>query len=884
MHDKFHAVLPDGYGFDFIIEKKGNRYDYTVSGSRSVKISHIYYANTIQSFTVTDEDGVIYTFSEGDTPFRHGQANWMFTSNVSWQLTEIYLPNSGGSITFNYDYSIEPDYIYGMEDAAVKMSYERPFHPINNLYCGRGIEIINCNLIPTREPYNYKMKLLSSISGSDFDIFLDYQNPQQQAAHNCVKKIRIEETVGSIEVDLAMYEDAPNLVKLESVTIKNPSTSDKPQIYRCTYPGIWGFTGIDHWGFSNFGRTDIQIANFNLYVPFDVVYHRFNGNGVTAINKSPQDPCPYYKIKLLNSNQNYDHRAPALPDQHGVLSRLEFPTGGYTDFEFENHQFLSSTGDNGDYIHDSKEKVSKPAGGFRIKKITNYDSNGKVAEMKNFRYGKTYFEAREDNNKFAYMALQRPNIHTGVGEAVVDPNILTYMNYRRKMLGSTSIVREMVLGLHNVNEFDTNLLFKDECWYWECEFSSANFRKLLNGRPPVIYPEVTVYYGEIGDDYYYTPEKTTGKTVYKYDFYDCRSDNYDHNTSTVPCHVFFECPVYYGHTLAYESKSYRYNNLKEKIDYRIDGQSYEPINREKNDWRYESIRIKDYQYTNPYTLYYDYYPSDVRIFEFFKEKWTYYGTALLQSRTITSYTSAGDSLITLEEYGYNRGDDGSKNLLGSKQIANSEGKGIITFYEYPEINSNGTTPDVIRNLVNRNMLATVIEQKTEAWPSGKVIAGYKIDYKQFPSGIYPEKLYELKDATSVLSTEVLSYKGNRPQEVVTQDGVHTVYLWRGYDYLMAEIKNATLAQVSNAVQGIFGTSIDNANLQDITKLNSLRNNSNLSNALVTTYTYGSWRKVTSITDPHGVTVTYEYDGFGRLKTIKDANGKKVEEYEYNYTN
>ena len=138
-----------------------------------MKISYSYNYSNIQSFTVTDEDGVTYVFREGDTPFRHGEAHWSFSCYVSWQLTNIYLPNSRGSITFNYDYSIEPTYSCGVEEAVVKIWHYKGLKQM-------PYEEVGSNLIPTSQPCNYKMKLLSSISGTNFDIFLDYKNPKKQ--------------------------------------------------------------------------------------------------------------------------------------------------------------------------------------------------------------------------------------------------------------------------------------------------------------------------------------------------------------------------------------------------------------------------------------------------------------------------------------------------------------------------------------------------------------------------------------------------------------------------------------------------------------------------------------------------------------------------------
>src|SRR5690606_17085048 len=104
-----------------------------------------------------------------------------------------------------------------------------------------------------------------------------------------------------------------------------------------------------------------------------------------------------------------------------------------------------------------------------------------------------------------------------------------------------------------------------------------------------------------------------------------------------------------------------------------------------------------------------------------------------------------------------------------------------------------------------------------------------------------------------------------------------VYLW-GYNkaYPIAKIENATYSQVTSALGT---TNISEANLSSI---NNLRNNGSFSNSLITTYTYKPLVGVTSITDPRSYKTTYEYDSFGRLEFIKDADGNILEENKYNY--
>ncbi len=63
---------------------------------------------------------------------------------------------------------------------------------------------------------------------------------------------------------------------------------------------------------------------------------------------------------------------------------------------------------------------------------------------------------------------------------------------------------------------------------------------------------------------------------------------------------------------------------------------------------------------------------------------------------------------------------------------------------------------------------------------------------------------------------------------------------------------------------------------------NLRNHILLRNARVTTYTYKPLVGITSSTDPAGIATYYEYDPFGRLSVIRDAESKIIKKYDYHY--
>lgn len=79
---------------------------------------------------------------------------------------------------------------------------------------------------------------------------------------------------------------------------------------------------------------------------------------------------------------------------------------------------------------------------------------------------------------------------------------------------------------------------------------------------------------------------------------------------------------------------------------------------------------------------------------------------------------------------------------------------------------------------------------------------------------------------------------------------------------------------------------------DVAKLKSFRNNANLKDAFVSTFTYQPLVGVTSMTDSSGMTTYYSYDGLGRLtetyyyegNVVSSDKKRTLQQYEYHYRN
>ena len=950
-YDKFNAVLPNGSSFEFIIANESGNLVYKVSDNRQVKINCSITNSKIESFTVIDEEGVKYTFDGADIPYQGGFSAHQ-GSYVSWSLTRIDLPHSPEPILFNYDILMENQQSMTCDEPSVKIGhYILNDYSFNHIYTAqRGY---------TYEPFSYKMKLLSSISygaGGKTLIRLNYKNATGSSL-NYVNNIEVLENFSAVRVidfGISVQPGAGNCYSyatatLDSVVVKGSNQNVAPQKYECSYLSRAYFGGTDHWGYLNVYGTDLP--NFNFFTEGDMVATgQAAAAGLTPVTKLTADVTPFYKFKLsLPTSFNSDCRLPASPESHGVLRKIKYPTGGYTEFDFENHKFLSLMDNDGNYVYNMQNRVPKNAAGFRIRTITNYTEEGVVAGKKTFRYGKTNREVYGDT-------YTSPNQHTGLGQATVDPNILTYLDF--SFYPNYFPINNMILGL---NEYGDRVSFFNpfvytfgtQAWEWQATFNALNFRKLVNGRPPVLYSDVAVYDGDMDESFNRYP---LGKTVYKYDLHDVTSGN-----------EFFEPTNYYNNTLGYEAKGFLYNKLNERADYKYNAQTEQfiPVRREK--YVYQPTSQYYYSYLHTPIFPSNYAPPSIPISSLFYTKVNFIGTSMLDNKTVILYTNSGDSISTFERYSYN-----SRLQLSGKLTVQSDGQATTWSYRYPELTDGGPTPPIVEAMVSKNIISPVIESTTSVIPYTGTVAGSKMEYDQFGSSqaLMPAKGYKLEISPSgsqyALESEVKSYSANgNPLEVVSKNDFHTAYIW-DYDdrYMIAQVNNAAAAQVAyssfesdgNGNWTFTGTVTTPAsgtfvptgrkyyNLTAATSLSKEVTNGKTyiiaywrnvttnnpysitggtgtvamgrtvegwtyfehritatsttlsvsgtggidelrlypSNAQMATYTYDPLIGVTNQSDVNNRITYYEYDGFGRLKTVRDENKNVLKTMDYQY--
>ncbi|MEP3386211.1 MAG: hypothetical protein ABJN84_16735, partial [Flavobacteriaceae bacterium] len=265
----------------------------------------------------------------------------------------------------------------------------------------------------------------------------------------------------------------------------------------------------------------------------------------------------------------------------------------------------------------------------------------------------------------------------------------------------------------------------------------------------------------------------------------------------------------------------------------------------------------------------------------------YYSTIVdwksISKEIITTYHE-NDSIKKTTNHFY----DNSNHLFTTRtETVDSNEKLLISKVEYPEDISNPSA--AIQGLISQNRLREVIRTATYSddddddgiADANELLGAQENEYRIWaPDIILPEKIKTQKGTN--IQDRIVFYDyddfGN-PLEVSKESGPSISYIW-GYnkEYPIAKMENFESSQITTTVQNLINAAVTASDNDDSvsdentlrTALSNLRNTSALSDAMVTTYTYDPLVGVTSMTDPKGYTIYYEYDEFNRLEFVKDA--------------
>jgi hypothetical protein len=219
----------------------------------------------------------------------------------------------------------------------------------------------------------------------------------------------------------------------------------------------------------------------------------------------------------------------------------------------------------------------------------------------------------------------------------------------------------------------------------------------------------------------------------------------------------------------------------------------------------------------------------------------------------------------------------------SSKTTAADGTVTETFYRYAQDKN-------LTKLLTANMTGVPVE--TEVKEGGKTIGKSETKFDH-SANVYPSSVigYNRQTQSPFTASTLDGYdnKGNLVQ-VTGKNGVPTTTIWGYYQTLpIAVISGASYSQIaslSTVTAAIAASNADGDNPVNepalIQALENLRKDPALKNYTVTASTYDPLVGVTNSISANGIRTVNIYDKAGRLIQVKDADGKTLQENQYNY--
>lgn len=549
-------------------------------------------------------------------------------------------------------------------------------------------------------------------------------------------------------------------------------------------------------------------------------------NGATNIDLVPVMTIPSFSNAVLGSANRQSNETYA---QTGILKTITYPEGGITTFEYE-----SNKGTSGENL-----------GGLRVKNITIQGTDKTI--VKSYTYSDPQYIPIE-NNFFCS--------------------------------------KSMLTARYG---------FCEGCKMETLTVSSDSKVDLNSCGGPVVYGKVTEYFG--------TSNSNNGRIEHYYNHENMfLSVNLDLNSYYSPEFVTYArtnlnwyegdrylSEIRYGESFEKETKIFSSTGkcIKDINQYYSNNRisSFSSLYAKQNISSHELCYVPingNYECTGPV--------RKVGCFDIY----TYYNIQLKQQLDSTKtriYGSSTDSCFeTVDRYYYN-----NWKLVNKHEQKKSDRTITKTTISYPtDIGYMYYNNPSDIDMTDNNMIDYPIEKTN--WTNGKVVSSTLTLYKKNSQIFVPDKVYTLRTNTPIIDFVAYGNNGDKDSrydstpeitfdvydnfghlcQSTAKDGIVTSYLWDVTgNYPLAKVQNATFSLI-NSQQG------HPATLSSLLLYDSLKGL--VPAALINTFSYLPLRGVASQTDPKGITTYYEYDYFGRLKCIKNADGKILKKYEYHYYN
>ncbi|HRE68841.1 MAG TPA: hypothetical protein PLM56_12885 [Cyclobacteriaceae bacterium] len=442
--DLFSYAFPGGGG-KFIVK----------NGTSPILIPHsgvkVATPNGLSHFELTDEQGILYRFgknsqnqyaTDGTTAYHGGNGT---SSTSAWHLMEMNAPNSDDQIKISYQNlgtssTHDISYVYTLIDLCdasngatcpLPFNYQPELKNLDTNSTQKGISLI--------EFEGGKVEFIMGPQRLDLPTILNRLS-QIKIYSKQANGFRLEKTVNFIFSYFTNSIGGNQALKLDRIEMLG-SDNSVVQKYSFEYftnqfswnPSQSAFLNArDLWGYYN-GATQ----NTDLVLPTTVPYQQL-------YNSTSQN---------ITFGGGINRAVNATYAKEGVLKKITYPTGGYTEFDFESNRY-------------DKDGVSTLVGGLRVIKISSVAQSGADPIVKTYRYGQ------------GQSGYGRPNFLD------TDFNYFGMQSYSSDCEGIYPILKYRV----------------------RTYFSNSSFE----GDSPILYPYVTEYLGDPSG-------ATLGRTEYIFD-------------------------------------------------------------------------------------------------------------------------------------------------------------------------------------------------------------------------------------------------------------------------------------------------------------------------------------------------------------------------------
>ncbi|MBL4664227.1 MAG: hypothetical protein JKY22_11915, partial [Flavobacteriaceae bacterium] len=809
----------------------------------------------LNSWKITNIDGTSYYFNRKEKT-RHtfsgsGPTGLEYTElyNSAWFLTMIISPNGFDRFDFAYGPSVEWETYSSLKNAnETVLSYYTGCASNNSTTVPE---------IPALTKYKKTQFSLTSISHNGIEILtteLNNETTNPRADHSGMRyfdkiKIRNEFTDPLLIIDF----DNNHYFKRTPGQVSNTDNNSRLML-----------KGMDFYREST--TNDKKTYSFEYFNPNGVPSRKENSvdfwgycNGVGAIGGSlvaytdefPSD----LNISGIDRNSNFSQTL------DGSLKSITYPTGGKTTFFYEPHKTTINPAN-------APQGV---VGGLRIAKqeTVTQDPSSSPSQVKYYYYGDIVADVNNDPSAITINFVNNTVESSGIAQQdIMFSEVKSVQPFSDNCGGNNIQQKYYQYAKNRAIQLPNNITYThvSEIIFKGNEFLGCTVNKFYNelynggqGVPVRPYYNQSLLNGELNQTQVYDSMlNLVHQTLntYETDFLGVPSGFseyngiYLHAKQVIPlesaCNIHGANFSYYSESGS-NCASYGGQFAGSAINYKVNKYSYGQFHKKLLSSSTKSYEANSYlEKTTSYTY------QDPVVSHYFPIEIIGTDSKDLESKTQITYVA--DLINTSSIFDI---------LLERNQI--SEPIEVKKYYD--------------NNLMSTQKKSLAIFSTANQNSQRDIIRPSSIEVAKATDGLETRRIYHSYD-----------YYGNLT-EVSNPNGTRTYYIW-GYNgkHLLAEIKNKPSSSIPPTIQSyidalIIASNTENTPGEEVilrTQLDILRNFSDFNKSLVTTYTYDPGIGVTSVTDPRGYVMFYEYDQYNRLEFVRDVDNNLIGKNEYSY--